>query len=1042
MHKQAQMSPHGFDHLRAGMAVRRTVSPIWLLLAANGCIWIPADDLKAVLDNPPEVRIQSPSEGQPLYADQAVVVHAKANDPEGGDLTWRWSSDVQGDLSLRQSEGELLLEPGEHLLRATVRDSHGKEGTAQARVFVHAANTPPRCDWVAPEPDNVSAVGEDLLLRGVIEDDEATHDLLSATFSSNRDGQLQTLTPGSDGSIQTTVRLTEGAHTLRLTGLDEVGGSCASELAVQVGSPPEVSFTHPTEGSASAEGAPVVLEAIATHPTLALDTLTATWSSDLDGEFAFTAPDLDGRLATTVDSLQPGTHQLTVHLETPSGLWASDNLTLRIDGQPQIRRVQIAPLVPATDDALSVTTETEDPEGDDLLLTYRWFRDGVEELSLISDTVPSGIVFRGEVWSVEVSASDEHSVSSVATDSVNIVNAPPEVWSFELSPDPVYTNSLATARFVAGDPEADSFSTEVSWQVNGGTPSTGTTLDGTNFAKGDRIQYQVVVDDGSESASIQSPEWVVQNSLPQTLSVEITPHAPIEGDEDVVCQVDGIDADEDSLSWTFAWTRDGVSWTGATSSTHLPGDTIAGSDTLGSSTWSCTATPDDSEDVGIGGTDAVRLRPSFNGWASFPHDVSGEIQLPGGNETAGRALALGDVDGDGALDLVVSMGAVDIYPLSDILAGSTSLTNRISQFDYGGGGVYFVDWMEDGSPNDLLITSCGNDLAQLELSVWTAGRLPDTPFDQDPEWASVRGYKPGASRGCRGSIPGDFDGDGALDLAFTRDNVDLTMTEVRLLMGTDRAIGASSLGVADGSAVQTSSDMSLAGLLESDDLDGDGLADLLMSSGTNHACIAWGGTWAMGGDLCTDGTDLQPAALGNYLGLSVATGGDADGDGLGDLLLGDPNDDSVAYGGGKVHLILGSSIDTQPALFSMNDADGSVVGTETWEQLTGPGGYGGVRSLDFVGDLEGDGTDDIAFADAGGVGLCTGSTGGISIFLGVEVAGAHLTSDEAAGRLSHPDACGRQGAVAGLGDINLDGRGDITVAWMGGSNPFYLVYGP
>jgi hypothetical protein len=1039
MHQQAPMNRHSPNHLRISCASKHPAWPIWLPLATSGCIWIPEDDLKAVLDNPPEVRIQSPSEGQPLYADQSVRVQATATDPEGGGLTWRWSSDTQGNLSLRQSEGELRLEAGEHLLRTFVRDSHGKEGTAQVPIVVHATNTPPRCDWVAPAPDNVSAVGEDLLLRGVVGDDEAAYGLLSATFSSNRDGELQTLTPGSDGSVQTTVRLSEGAHTLRLTGADEVGGSCAAELAVQVGSPPEVSFTSPTEGSSFAEGTPIDLGAIADHPTLALDTLTATWSSDLDGEFAYTAPDIEGVLHTTVDSLQPGTHQLTVQLETPSGLWASDTLTLRVDGQPQIRSLQILPLEPATNESLSVTVETEDPEGDELLLTYRWFRDGVEELSLVTDTIPSGTVFRGEVWHVEVSASDEHSSSSVATDSVTIVNAPPEVWSFEVSPDPLYTDSLATARFVTGDPEGDSFSSAVSWQVNGSTLSTGATLDGANFIKGDRIQYRVVVDDGSDTASVQSPEWVVQNSLPQTLSVAISPHAPIEGQEDIVCVVEGADADEDSLSWTFTWSHDGVTWTGATSTTHQPGDTIAGIDTLGSSDWSCAATPFDGAGTGPTATDEVRLRPSFAGWATYPHDVSGEIQLPSG-ETAGRAFALGDADGDGALDLVVMEGAVNIYPFADILAGSPTVTNRIWQ---GGstGAVDFVDWLEDGTANDLLLMSC-NDSFHQDIAVWTAGSLPATPFDQNADGAPIRGSSSIHWNPCKSVLHGDFDGDGTLDFAVSRNSSPVGTTEVRFASGAHRTLGAAEFSLDDGGSAQTSTDLGLGGLLEGGDVDGDGLDEVLMSSDTNHACIIWGGTGELGGDICTDGTDLQPTAWGNYLGLSVATGGDADGDGLGDLLLGDPNDDTVVTGGGKVHLLLGSSLVSQPAVVSMSDADGSIVGTEWWEQLTGPHAYGGVRSLDFIGDLEGDGTDDIAFADAGGVGLCSGSTGGISIFLGVEVAGAHLTSDEAAGRLSHPDACVRQGAVMGLGDINGDGRGDFTVAWMGGSNPFYLMYGP
>ena len=66
---------------------------------------------------------------------------------------------------------------------------------------------------------------------------------------------------------------------------------------------PDCGITAPEDGSSVAVGAELRFEGFATDPDVSADQLTATWSSDVDGELRTGAPDPDGTLAFATSSL-------------------------------------------------------------------------------------------------------------------------------------------------------------------------------------------------------------------------------------------------------------------------------------------------------------------------------------------------------------------------------------------------------------------------------------------------------------------------------------------------------------------------------------------------------------------------------------------------------------------------------------------------------------------------------------------------------------------------------------------------------------------
>ncbi len=283
----------------------------------------------------------------------------------------------------------------------------------------------------------------------------------------------------------------------------------------------------------------------------------------------------------------------------------------------------------------------------------------------------------------------------------------------------------------------------------------------------------------------------------------------------------------------------------------------------------------------------------------------------------------------------------------------------------------------------------------------------------------------------------DLDDDGQPDLvvgAPTASPGGAEEGQVHLILGPITA--ASELGASDTLVTASTADSALGCALATGDVDGDGVADLLIGSwGESGESSAGGGAWLVLGpitaasydDSSADAIYTGPEASG-YAGQAVATG-DWDGDGTDDLAIAAAYADSYA---GRVYATTSGS-----GAISLTDADALHTGEAT-------GDFAG-SSLS-AGDLDGDGIEDLV---VGAYGQDDGGTNAGAVY----VVASPLDADASLAEAHATITGGSAGDLAGVasvvvGDVDGDGADDLLVggsdADPGGSasGAAWLLYGP
>jgi hypothetical protein len=416
----------------------------------------------------------------------------------------------------------------------------------------------------------------------------------------------------------------------------------------------------------------------------------------------------------------------------------------------------------------------------------------------------------------------------------------------------------------------------------------------------------------------------------------------------------------------------------------------------------------------------------------------------------------GDVDFDGRPDLV--LGSPYDPPAGLVCVVSGEDGTELARVEGAVAGDYFGlslrragDFDGDGAP-DLLVSGC------LYAEVL---RGPFVAPSGGPllEWTGAVGNSFGAAV----AVVGDADGDGVADVAAGAPGHGDGGSEaglVRLFSGHDGALLWERAGDAPG--LHLGAALSAVG-----DLDGDGRADVLAGAPQDGGVSGPGLAWALSG---ADGGVLaawQGVAAGEQLGWAVAGPGDLDGDGVPDLAFGAPMADTEKEDVGEAQVVSGASglsLFTLAgsakkshmgwALAAAGDVDGdglpdllagepdAKLGTGQFAPRPGfvhvlrgsgaavhmligpPDGANFGAALSSAGDIDADG-----FADAlvgapigGGMGgmfgarasLHAGADGAVLIEVGEGEAGASVGE-----------------AVAGGGDIDADGWPDVLIGSPG-----------
>ncbi len=412
------------------------------------------------------------------------------------------------------------------------------------------------------------------------------------------------------------------------------------------------------------------------------------------------------------------------------------------------------------------------------------------------------------------------------------------------------------------------------------------------------------------------------------------------------------------------------------------------------------------------GSDRGRIH-LFHGSSSGPGTTADEI-LEGSAYRKHLGLVVspaGDVDGDGFDDLVASR--------KRRWSTQSGLTM----------GIYWYNWVMEGQ-------------AVVYRGGTTSMTLDATLYESDQEYDEYLGHD-GTSFAASVAGVGDLDGDGYDDIAVGAPLWDGGQTnEGRVFVYRGGADGVDAdwswavesdevLGVEGSSAPGMGSSVA-------------GAADI---TGTSEPSLLVGGhrAWRFEGDnvtaaeiedmatqvvgferwrYCLEGSD-GPGVIDYYcwgeadIGRTVQGIGDVDGDGYDDLLVAGPSG-SVGAGGydGRLTIHLGG----WDASFS--EADAIIDADDLGAQLAGIDAAG-------VGDVDGDGFDDVVVGASGAAILLSGGADGLDADDAFDLTPGTIT----------PAAYTFGQVVSGAGDLDQDGYADVIVAAPGsGSSQGLFVY--
>jgi hypothetical protein len=422
----------------------------------------------------------------------------------------------------------------------------------------------------------------------------------------------------------------------------------------------------------------------------------------------------------------------------------------------------------------------------------------------------------------------------------------------------------------------------------------------------------------------------------------------------------------------------------------------------------------------------------------------------------------GDVNGDGKADMLI--GAYG-YPSSFtgrvyLIYGSSSLTNIAlgsltpaqgititgqSTNSYTGNSVSIGgDVNGDGKADMLIGASQYSSSTGRVYLIYGSSSLTNIALGSltSTQGITITGES-FSSTGISVTIGGDINGDGKADILIGADGNAVSTGRVYLIYGSSSLtnIALESLTTTQGiiitgeSSSSTGNSVSIGG-----DVNGDGKADMLIgayqySSSTGRVYLIYGSSSltniALGSLTTTQGiiiTGESSSSTGN----SVSIGGDVNGDGKADMLIG-------AYGyaayTGRVYLIYGSSSLTNIALGSLTTTQGIIITGESTNSYTG-------NSVSIGGDVNGDGKADMLI----GASRYSISTGRVYLIYGssslTNIALGSLTSTQ--GIIITGESFSYTGNSVSIGgDVNGDGKAEMLIGAYGyasNTGRIYLIY--
>lgn len=586
-----------------------------------------SDTAIKVIKSPPTADIVLPADGDSFVAERdtvAMVGQVGDEDQAPEELTVLWLSNRDGQLVSMNADSDGVasadlaasaLTVGAHTLTLAVSDDDGGSDQDEVQIEILPADAPPDVSVLSPEDGAEFDAGQDITFEGQASDARTDNADLIYEWESDTAGVLDSGALSSAGtSTFTTDALGEGEHTLtfRVTDTDGYAGEAEVRVVVNhVNEPPSASITAPANGAGERTGQNVTFEGLLSDPEDGAEALAAAWTSDLDGPLYSGNADSTGLSTFTTSALSTGLHTITLTVTDTAGASAFTTINFEIyerNTPPGAPEIQILPASPDTTDALvvSIVTDATDDDGDPVSYTWQWYRDSALMSGYTTDTVAASRTNKGEIWMVEVTATDGEDAGGVATAEVLVLNTPPSISAVDLSPgDATTLDTLTCTPAGWSDDDGDAEDYLYSWTVDGAAVTgSSNTLSGA-FKKNQEVVCTATPWDGEEAgAPLSSGAVTIVNSPPTAPTISLDPVYPVTGDDLVVVEdTSASDADGDALSTTYVWMKNGTVKSSYTT------DTVGASATTLEDEWSVYVIVDDGDETDTSDTATARIWP-------------------------------------------------------------------------------------------------------------------------------------------------------------------------------------------------------------------------------------------------------------------------------------------------------------------------------------------------------------------------------------------------------------------------------------------------
>lgn len=948
-------------------------------------------------------------------------------DADGDDVTVSYTWAVDGVVIAAETGPTLdssYFSRGQIVTVTAVPNDGARDGRALEAQGREVVNTPPRLAAVSVDPtelfegttatcvpsgwDDPDGDPETFTyawaVNGAVVPGATTTTLTGAQFDKN-DSVACTATP-SDGR-ESGIAVSSGAYVVRNT---------APTLASASLTP-----TAPTE----TDTVSVVLGSTADADG---DSVTMQYSWTVNGVEVATTETLDGSLFDKGDTIAVA---VTPTDGTTAGTAVSSSSITAINTAPEVTTVALSPSVPRSADAISAAITSKDVDGDALTFRYVWTINGTVDTRYTGSTLPASAVDRDDTIAVQVTPNDgDVDGSAVSSSTVTVKNTPPTITSAALSPSAIYEASTVTC-IPSGwsDTDGDAEGYTYAWAVNGVAISGASTatLDGASFGRNDALTCTVTPNDGSDAGlPVTSGTSIVRNTAPTLASASLTPTAPAAGDTIAVVLGEAADVDGDTVLMKYSWSVNGT--TGVSTKAALDSAFFSKGDRI-----SVTVTPTDGTDDGSAVTSpavvAVNTAPVISAVTVTPRS-------PRTTQDLVSAISATDADGDAiTYSYTWTVDGVAMGTGTTLPASAFEKHERIELT------VVPNDGDTDGSAVSSSIITAVNTAP-------VAPVLAVSPAEPDPGDALTCAVSKAATDAdgdplTYGTFTWTVDGtaySASTTTTYTGDTIPAGVTqrgETWSCTTTVEDDDAASATATSKTKVQpwialtgeNAGDQAGYAVSSAGDVDGDGIDDIIVSapnfddagSNAGRAYIFLGKSFGRISTIDIGDADyiLTAEARGDLVGHSVASAGDVDGDGKGDLLISAHSNDDGGTRSGKIYLVLGKSLGSTIKI-NLADADYAFIG-ENSADLAG-------WAVAGAGDVDGDGDDDVMMSaiwnDDGGT-----NAGKTYIVLAkslgtttrIDLADADYTfTGEAA-----DDESGR--SLAPAGDVDGDGKDDILI---------------